>query len=79
MGFNRMRNLATTPHACPSFCTPDRLHKPAAAVFSYCQWGTAVPSAGKYIKRDIKTNTHVGMIMDRMNRIDRIQLALPIM
>ena len=64
MGFNRMRNLATTPHACPSFCTPDRLHKPAAAVFSYCQWGTAVPSpyspasAGKYIKREIKNCPH---------------------
>ena len=36
-------------------------------------------SDGKYIKKEIKCSGYVGMIMDTMNRIDRIQIARPIL
>ena len=35
--------------------------------------------ARKYIKEEIKCSGYVGMIMDMMNRIDRIQIARPIL
>ena len=36
-------------------------------------------SSRKYIKKEIITDAYVEMIMDMMNRIDRIQIACPIL
>ncbi|MCK5661206.1 MAG: hypothetical protein KAH86_07580, partial [Methanosarcinales archaeon] len=43
-------------------------------------WGVIFSaSTGKYIKEEIKYSGYVGMITDMMNRIDRIQIARPIL
>ena len=49
-------------HPCPALRTCPIMQRPGAAVFSYCQWRTAVPfpsspaPTGKYIKKEIKAN-----------------------